>query len=750
MQEKGFRSFFQKEREHVVKMKSIQSKLSLLAGTCLLATSVVIAGYALAVMKKSAKAARNHAVQAAEQYAVALAKQHANQIQTMLEVPLNAARTLAQTLSGIKSEEMWLDLGRDEVSGLLRTLLEKNQDFLGTYTCWEPDAFDGMDNGYKNHKGHDTTGRFATRWRRDASGEHHLEALTSYKKGDFYILPKKTKEEYLSPPHAQAAYGTEQLVISLNAPIRDEKQFYGIVGIDIRTDLFQEIADNVEDFYSGKARIYVISNDGILVAATNAPDAAGSPVRKLRKDWKKLYDSKVQNGQQFREIEDGFLTVFTPVSAGGVAGQWSVNIMIPMDQITSDADIQMRQVFYDMLKMAGVSAFFFVAALFLFHRIIGKSVTQPLCQAVQISNQLAQGNLTQQIRVEKEDEIGQLLTAMQKTVRKLRSVARQVKGGADQVKLTADNVRTFADRVSVISKNTSTNSEVMSQGASEQAAAAEQVSSSTEEMGANIRQNAENAWQTERIAMESSDKAMKGRIAVKDLVSAMGKIAGKISVIEDIARQTNMLALNAAIEAARAGEHGKGFAVVASEVRKLAEHTQSAAAEISTMAASSVDVAANAGVMLDEIVPAIQKTAKLVQEISSSSSEQDTGTHQINKAIQQLEQVAQQNAAASESLAGTAEQMASTANTMLTNSEHMSLQAASLQKVISFFRTDDGPLEKQDAKHRERASGSDLPPSAAPTSLLADAGLPEDKGYAIDMNKTENKEDYLDTDFEKY
>lgn len=218
-------------------------------------------------------------------------------------------------------------------------------------------------------------------------------------------------------------------------------------------------------------------------------------------------------------------------------------------------------------------------------------------------------------------------------------------------------------------------SATLNQGATEQAASAEEASSSIEEMVANIRQNADNAMQTEKIAIQSAEKGSEGGQAVRATVVAMKEIAGKIQIVEEIARQTNLLALNAAIEAARAGEHGKGFAVVAAEVRKLAERSQLAAGEISELSGNSVDIAEQAGSMLEVIVPDIQKTAELVQEISAASKEQDAGAEQINKSIQQLDQVIQKNAAATEEMAST--------------SEELSAQAEHLQQMVAVFKLDE-------------------------------------------------------------
>lgn len=332
---------------------------------------------------------------------------------------------------------------------------------------------------------------------------------------------------------------------------------------------------------------------------------------------------------------------------------------------------------------------------------ISRIISVPLRKGVVFAEAVAEGDLTQTITLDQKDEVGQLAAAMNNMVDKLKEVVADVKSAADNVASGSQEL--------------SSSSEEMSQGASEQAAAAEEASSSMEQMSSNIRQNADNAVQTEKIAVKSSEDAKEGGKAVADTVVAMKEIAGKINIIEEIARQTNLLALNAAIEAARAGEHGKGFAVVASEVRKLAERSQHAAAEISDLSTNSVEIAERAGDLLSNMVPDIQKTAELVQEIAAASREQDTGAEQINKAIQQLDQVIQQNASASEEMASTSEELAS--------------QAEQLQSTIAFFKMN----ERNGSRENTPKAGRQAPKAASQSATNPQIGhIPKGKanGYA--------------------
>lgn len=256
----------------------------------------------------------------------------------------------------------------------------------------------------------------------------------------------------------------------------------------------------------------------------------------------------------------------------------------------------------------------------------------------------------------------------------------------DNLTKFAEDIQTAADQVVSGSQQVGSSSQSVAQGASEQAASVEEISSSMEEMSSTVKQNADNAQQTAGIAVKAAADAQKGGDAVAETVNAMKSIADKIGIIEEIARQTNMLALNAAIEAGRAGDHGKGFAVVAAEVRKLAERSQGAAKEISSLSVSSVEVSERAGKLLSDIVPVIKKTADLVQEINASSNEQADGIAQVTKAIHQLDQVIQQNASSTEEMASA--------------SEELSAQGEQMLQTSSFFKIEGGQRGYQVAVHK--------------------------------------------------
>ena len=325
---------------------------------------------------------------------------------------------------------------------------------------------------------------------------------------------------------------------------------------------------------------------------------------------------------------------------------------------TQQVTEQARHAKTTMFSLAGIS----LVASILIGAFFTRSVTKPVGEVVGAAQRIAVGDLRTVIKVTNGDETGLLQTAMLEM--------------SDRLTRVIGEVRVASTAVATAAEQMSSTSQALSRGTSEQAASIEETTSSLEEMSASIAQNADNSRETEQIAKKGAVDAEETGRAMRETTDAMKAIVQRTSIIEEIAYQTNLLALNAAIEAARAGEHGRGFAVVATEVRKLAERSQAASKEISSLADSSVKVAERSAASMRELVPAIKKTSELVQEVAAACREQSTGVSQINTAVMTVDQVTQRNASAAEELASTAEELAA--------------QAEALREMMGFFQIVDG------------------------------------------------------------
>jgi methyl-accepting chemotaxis protein len=492
------------------------------------------------------------------------------------------------------------------------------------------------------------------------------------------------------------------------------------------------------------------------VAKADFPTASKQQLAALVENYRKGFDQLVAEDTEIKNLEGEMHQVFDKMMA-----LTDENAQLAAADAKAHAQEIAASSHTAVLLLWGISLLC-TAVAFVFAYFFARSISRPVIQGVALAEEIARGDFSTRLNLERADEIGQLsksLDGMADSLAKQADVAEEISKGnltvkvelaseKDQLGRALQNmvqilgdvigqVSAATDNVSSGSQAMSAASEEMSQGASEQAAAAEEASSSIEQMTANIRQNADNALQTEKIAIKAARDAREGGTAVTETTTAMKEIANKIMIIEEIARQTNLLALNAAIEAARAGEHGKGFAVVAAEVRKLAERSQVAAGEISKLSVSSVEVAEKAANLLEVIVPNIQKTAELVQEISAASKEQDSGAEQINKAIQQLDLVIQQNASASEEMASTAEELSS--------------QSEQLQEMIAFFKVT-GRGKMRTVKESKGAVKGKAPAQIVhlhdkESAEHAHPGVKLGKGVILSLS---GEGDGLDDEFERY
>ncbi len=406
----------------------------------------------------------------------------------------------------------------------------------------------------------------------------------------------------------------------------------------------QEYADAFQAFASGQPEYFKRDGDELTFArpvklSQSCLNCHGAPENSL------THDGKDPLGF---EMED--------MKLGDIKGAFILRTTIADDAALASTSQIMGIVSLGILGIA-IAGFAYFAK---------RNIERPIQKTVDAIDRLAAGDLTVDIEHDSSDEIGQMVAALNDMTANLRHVV--------------GNVSSVAEQVASGSEEMSSTAEQLSQGASEQAASAEETTSAMEQMTAGVQQNADNASQTDRLATKAAEDAQANGEAVTQTVGAMREIAEKIALIEEIARKTDLLALNAAVEAARAGEHGKGFAVVASEVRKLAERSQAAAAEIAGLTTSGVVIAESAGEMLEKLVPDIRRTAELVQDIAGACSEQTTGAQQVNRSIQQLDQVTQQNASAAEQLTATSEELAG--------------QAGNLQSAIAFFKVNRADSDK--------------------------------------------------------
>jgi len=625
-----------------------------IGGSICLAVTIILVVYTFVIVSKT----REISVHDAEQIAIEMANRYGNEVKGSMEKALDASLSTGAAFEAmIKNREI---IDRKIVDEIQQAVVLSDDTFYGIQSCFEPNALDGRDAEFHatgdpmwEHMG----GAYGNYWWRGTGGMEVVN-LTKYdypNTRDWYKAPRDKNAPNLTEPYYTDVAKTNMATIAV--PVRENGKFIGIVGIDFTLDAFQDMVKDLKPMGTGRALI--VSNKGVLVAHPDS-NLMNKPVADvLSPELSGTIVNAIERGESFVGFMESprtgqsDLIVFEPIKIRGTDTPWSIGIAIPSATIYEVAD--------DFLYLSVLLTVLALAIVIVVVVLVARAITGPMVKSVAFAKEIASGNLSAELDIHQKDEVGVMASTLAEMGAKLRQVVGDVRNVTDSVASGATQI--------------ASTSQTLSQGSTEQAASIEEVSSSMEEMASNISQNAENATQTQSLASGAAGQAEDGGSAVSEAVEAMREIADKIGIIEEIARQTNLLALNAAIEAARAGEHGKGFAVVAAEVRKLAERSGVAAGEISQLAASSVDVADRAGELLGKLVPDIQRTADLVEEISSASNEQNAGASQINSAIQQLDSVVQQNASVSEEMSST--------------SEELSGQAVQLQDTVSFFKLGD-------------------------------------------------------------
>ncbi|MFN8259190.1 MAG: methyl-accepting chemotaxis protein [Bacteroidales bacterium] len=544
---------------------------------------------------------------------------------------------------------------REKLYSFYKSEIVNNPSIQGISLVYAPGKFDNLEAKYAGIPGYYTDGRLCIYWYRSENEILRETEVVNFEEelkesgAEWWEIPFNQKELYLSMDIYKWK-GKDILMLSIYKPIFSGDEVVGVMGYDFQSDFMQTEAIKIKDnLFEGKSLVNIVSEDGIFAANTLSDSLILKNIKDYYPSTSGLVKELNNNGEHDFFTENDTLFLSTKVNFTGYDKHWLINIAIPESVMLSEVNTQLI-----VQLIAGV--ILILLSVILITVFIGRLI-KPLINLTNISGRVAEGNLQVEIPAISANEIGKLSGSFRMMVEKIKEIIIGIRQASDQINSGSMQV--------------SDSAQIIAGGASKQASATEQVASSIEQMITAIKQNADNAEQARLIAKKAEKGIVESQQASMSTVDFMKKIADKTSIITEIAQQTNILAINAAIEAARAGSMGKGFGIVAAEVRNLAERSHQAANEIVELSEESLKMSELSGITLSTIVPDVQKTATLVDEIATASQEQNTGVKQISMAINELNSVTLQNTATSEELAS--------------SSEELVAQAKLLEEAIAFF-----------------------------------------------------------------
>ncbi|HKK32585.1 MAG TPA: methyl-accepting chemotaxis protein [Desulfomicrobiaceae bacterium] len=688
-----------------MRIKDMSVKYKIGVSVCV-AVFMVLVPYTLFVVWKT----EDIAIKSAREISEEMAGRYGKEVQGKIEKALDASAALGAAFQGMVTRRDLVERG--VVDEMQKEVLVSDPAFYGIQSCFEPDALDDRDaefaarDDYWKHM----NGAYGNYWWKE-DGTLKVQNLAQYdytRNRGWYMEPRDTGKPLLTEPYKSV---TGVVMSTVSVPVRDNGTFIGIVGIDFSLAAFQDMVSGITPMETGYA--FIASNKGYTVAHPDKGLIGKDIAEGFAADRKRAIMEAVAKGREYGAFmpstADGldYYVLFQPVTVQGTATPWSMGIAVPKDRIYEAAnEFLLMSVLLLIAALVTVGVVVFLVA---------RVITRPLVQGAAFAEQIAAGDLSARITLDRKDEIGTLAAALDRMADGLQKNADLAEtiasGNLDvEVQLASDKdqfgrvlqkmtgslnsvlgqVQMAGEQIATGSVQVSDASQSLSQGATEAASSLEEITSSMGEMASQTKLNADNASQASSLAAEAKNSAETGSNRMKQMISAMAEIneSGQsiskiIKAIDEIAFQTNLLALNAAVEAARAGQHGKGFAVVAEEVRNLAARSAKAATETSDLIEGSVKKAENGAEIADktaealaEIVDRVSRVTDLVNEIAAASTEQAHGIGEVNQGLGQIDQVTQSNTANAEQSAAAAEELAS--------------QATELKRLLAHFRIKGG------------------------------------------------------------